>query len=286
MIFLHKKEALDGTFAFRRPTTSRGKLATATRMVQKGWVRRSGFTLIELLVVIAIISVLIALLLPAVQAAREAARRAQCVNNLKQIGLALHNYIATNDTLPPGALPAWVPENGYYINNGDFSAQFRLLPFSRATEPVQRGEFHYGRLQFQRWRPDEPYRVHVSALPRFCARRARILRGTSRVLASSSRTWSLLETIIFRHLARASSSTAPIPTAHPTGCSPSRGNNSVLNSTSSNNASSAKPPTLALITDGTSNTVAFGEWKTGNRHAGYGDDFRRTSFSWASTHRA
>ena len=54
--------------------------------------RHRGFTLIELLVVIAIIAVLIALLLPAVQAAREAARRAQCVNNLKQIGLAMHNY--------------------------------------------------------------------------------------------------------------------------------------------------------------------------------------------------
>ena len=54
--------------------------------------RRPGFTLIELLVVIAIIAVLIALLLPAVQAAREAARRAQCVNNLKQLGIALHNY--------------------------------------------------------------------------------------------------------------------------------------------------------------------------------------------------
>jgi prepilin-type N-terminal cleavage/methylation domain-containing protein/prepilin-type processing-associated H-X9-DG protein len=64
--------------------------------------RRRGFTLIELLVVIAIIAVLIALLLPAVQAAREAARRAQCVNNLKQIGLALHNYHTRHDTFPMG----------------------------------------------------------------------------------------------------------------------------------------------------------------------------------------
>lgn len=65
---------------------------------------RCGFTLIELLVVIAVIAVLIALLLPAVQAAREAARRSQCRNNLKQIGLALHNYHDRSQVFPPGAV--------------------------------------------------------------------------------------------------------------------------------------------------------------------------------------
>ena len=87
--------------------------------------RRRGFTLIELLVVIAIIAVLIALLLPAVQAAREAARRSQCTNNLKQIGLALHNYEQAMNILPWGLGPN---------NWNDWGAIPLILPFMEQVQ--------------------------------------------------------------------------------------------------------------------------------------------------------
>lgn len=94
---------------------------------------RRGFTLIELLVVIAIIAILVALLLPAVQQAREAARRSSCKNNLKQLGLALHNYHDVHSTFPPAVINAgmddcqeFMPQGGQILNHTCYQM---MLPF-------------------------------------------------------------------------------------------------------------------------------------------------------------
>ncbi len=100
---------------------------------------KRAFTLIELLVVIAIIAVLIALLLPAVQAAREAARRAQCVNNLKQIGIALHNYEGISNMLPSGryGYPYLWSSLAQILSNLEAANFYNAINFSFASETNQ-----------------------------------------------------------------------------------------------------------------------------------------------------
>ncbi len=208
---------------------------------------RRGFTLIELLVVIAIIAVLIALLLPAVQAAREAARRAQCVNNLKQIGLASANYEGVNACLPPGGFISNAVGGGT-LNNGDFSAHTRLLPFLEQSALYNAANFSLPIKNVSAAVESinstvTQTRLGVFLCPSSPAPTFILTDVTLPVTASGNNYFaSFGSSLEFSAYQTGGPPNGPIPYVYNTGAI----------------------VTLARITDGTSNTVLFGEWKIGD----------------------
>jgi len=213
--------------------------------------RDRGFTLIELLVVIAIIAVLIALLLPAVQAAREAARRAQCVNNLKQIGLAMHNYHSTQDCFPSGGFPTI--DQGTQKTAGDqsFSAHFRMIPSLEQQAIYNAANFNVSCYDDSAGWPDAMNST------------ASIARLTTFLCPSDTPpSWNILGAFFYNNVSPKiiapgnsyfASFGASIEYRYPqAGGKP-------------NGLFFYNGPSLGIrdVTDGTTNTIAFGEWKIG-----------------------
>jgi prepilin-type N-terminal cleavage/methylation domain-containing protein/prepilin-type processing-associated H-X9-DG protein len=220
--------------------------------------RASGFTLIELLVVIAIIAVLIALLLPAVQSAREAARRAQCTNNMKQLSLALHNYLSSNDALPVIASLWWDPKAAanppIATTWGLWSPQTKLLPYME-QQPIYNA---INLIMPCKWTKGGAYANHSLSATRissFLCPSSPLAKGVIDCLNQ----WQDPGNNYF-------ASTGA--TTHFEMYNGANGLFGVYQATRAFNQGCWESPTPPLsirdISDGTSNTVAFGEWQTGD----------------------
>jgi prepilin-type N-terminal cleavage/methylation domain-containing protein/prepilin-type processing-associated H-X9-DG protein len=237
--------------------------------------RRKGFTLIELLVVIAIIGVLIGLLLPAVQSAREAARRSQCVNNLKQLALAVHNYASANgDTLPPLYVDEHWSTAGIGGNNAPWpynqsqSLVARILPFMEQTPAYNSINFFVGaRWQGTAGRPPDNGNLGYAGVIQLTA----LTTNIKSFLCPSDTNPGQLDTVGWPgRTQRIACSNYP----------PNIGLNRRINNWRMNGAGyiatnwdGALKPVVSLgtFTDGTSNTALFSEFVKGSSSGAFPD---------------
>jgi prepilin-type N-terminal cleavage/methylation domain-containing protein/prepilin-type processing-associated H-X9-DG protein len=214
---------------------------------------RRGFTLIELLVVIAIIAVLIALLLPAVQSAREAARRAQCTNNLKQLGLALANYESANGAYPASYGSSPLPGQ-YWTTWGSWSPQALLLGYFEQT-PI------YNAINFSAVSHGGQTALDLAQATAITTRIASFLCPSSPLPQG---TYYGRQKPGNNYFASVGSSLNWIGEANPGPNGIFRFGGGALLSDTSNNGQQCAALGVRDVQDGTSNTIAFGEWRMGD----------------------